>query len=426
MSSKPTQMLIFKCALALIGVSLSLFIIVGGFSKTTSETAINDPAPVEEELPYTDPDTSRDHEGDTFSIVAYDSNTGQIGGAGCSCVNFTGGIDFLSDLITDGTTNSDNIVGAIHTQAAYLASNQNNARTRMLAGDTPQQIVTWLDANDCCASNANTRQYGVVGVDNPGTGPAGYTGSSNGNYANHLGGTSGGFSYSIQGNILDTSNGQDLLDDMEAAFNNASGSLGDKIMAAMQAAKRVGGDNRCASRGNSGRTAFIKLLSPGSNTPTVWTTGNAVSDGIEPIDELQCLYDASNTPPTCSEVITSLPYTMDFEDYVWLKPEANCSPSSSTNSWIRSRFATPTSGTGPSGANEGILYMFVEADQGTNDSAIMESPCIDIPAAMNTYMTFDYHMSGANMGTLDLDVYNGSTWSNIWTQSGDQGASWPE
>ena len=36
-------------------------------------------------------DTSRDHEGDTFSIVAYDKTTGQVGGAGCSCVSISGG-----------------------------------------------------------------------------------------------------------------------------------------------------------------------------------------------------------------------------------------------------------------------------------------------------------------------------------------------
>ncbi len=137
-------------------------------------------------------DTSRNDEGDTFSIVAYDPNTGQIGGAGCSCVNFNGGIDFLSKLIRNG---SGDIVGGIHTQAAARDQNAHNARVRMLMGDTPAEIVAWLLTNDCTtiASNdpiyqscnndsttATDRQYGIVGLNDGDILAAGYTGSTNG------------------------------------------------------------------------------------------------------------------------------------------------------------------------------------------------------------------------------------------------------
>jgi hypothetical protein len=70
---------------------------------------------------------------DTFSIVAVDSVTGEVGSAGASCVdlilffpNYT--TDFLGDLIPGQ--------GAINTQASYNVTNQNNARSRMLAGTT--------------------------------------------------------------------------------------------------------------------------------------------------------------------------------------------------------------------------------------------------------------------------------------------------
>jgi uncharacterized Ntn-hydrolase superfamily protein len=391
------------------------------------DTVNLDKAELDNQSSITDPDTSRDAEGDTFSIVAYDKTTGQVGGAGCSCVSYSGGIDFLSDLITDGTTNPDNIVGAIHSQASYNATTQGWARDRMLAGDTPSQIINYIVTND---GGSASRQYGVVGVDVPGA--AGWTGSSNGNYANDQQVDNALYTFSVQGNILDTANGQDLLDDMETIFNNTDGTLGDKLMAALQAAKRVGGDNRCQGRGNSGRTAFVQVLSPGESSPgliyDVGDTTSAVADYIEPIDVLQCLYDAGENTPFCRRTVNSFPYTMDFETTTWEQETATCSVNSS---WIRSRFASPSSGTGPSGASQGTLYSFVEASdlggQGTAPrSAIIGSPCFEIPANHTAQMTFDYHMLGSNMGTLSVTASdnNGSSWTTLFSISGDQGSSW--
>tara|TARA_R110002072_G_scaffold14272_2_gene59344 strand:- start:38973 stop:42053 length:3081 start_codon:yes stop_codon:yes gene_type:complete len=375
----------------------------------------------------TNPDTSRDSEGDTFSIVAYDKTTGQVGGAACSCVSYSGGIDFLSDLITDGTNSPNNIVGAIHSQAAYNSSTQTFARNRMLAGDTPQQIINATVAAD---GSSASRQYGVVGVDVPGA--AGFSGTSNGDYKNDQQGDNALYTYSIQGNILDTSNGQDLLDDMEAIFNSTDGTLGDKLMAALQAAKRVGGDSRCQSRGNSGRTAFVQVLSPGETTPglayDVGDSVSAVADYIEPIDVLQCLYDAGENTPFCRQTVSTFPYSMDFEEKSWEQEQATCNVNSS---WIRSRFASPSTGTGPSGPNQGTLYTFVEASningQGTSPrDAFIGSPCFTIPSNSTASITFDYHMFGSDMGTLSLKASSngGSSWTTLWSETGNQGNSW--
>ena len=382
------------------------------------------------EIPETDEiepsqitDRSRDHEGDTFSIVAYDAVTGEIGGAGCSC--FSGTIDFLSDLIRDG---SGNLLGAIHSQAAYLATNQANARTRMLAGDSAQEIVDWLEANDCCSSTANSRQYGVVRVDG-GLETAGFTGSSNGNWAGDI----QGISYSIQGNILDTSTGgagrQDILNDMESAFLNSTGTLADKLMAALQGAKRVGGDNRCTNAGQSGRAAFVKVLRPSDPNDSSPYIDISVYPNVqfqEPIDVLQCAYDVALNTPNCRQTVSTFPYTMDFETQSW-EEEETCSI---RNSWIRSRFASPTANTGPSGPNEGAMYTFVESsDLGPdnfNNRAVIGSPCFNIPIGEEAIMTFDYHMDGNNMGTLSVTASDndGSSWTTLWSQSGDKGASW--
>jgi uncharacterized Ntn-hydrolase superfamily protein len=219
---------------------------------------------------------------DTFSIVALDSITGEVGSAGASCVDLfgTGYSDhFLGDLIPG--------VGAINTQAYYLGGNQTNARTRMNAGDTPQEIIDWLVANDI-QGNPDIRQYGVVGFVNGSPQSAAHTGVSTNDFKGHKVGPN----YSIQGNIL---LGQEVLDSMEARFNAATGDLACKLMGAMQGANMVGADTRCASNGTSSLFAFVKVSLPTDpyNAPSflvsVRTHNNA---GIEPIDTLQTLFDA--------------------------------------------------------------------------------------------------------------------------------------
>src|SRR5688500_7631459 len=81
----------------------------------------------------------------TFSIVAVDSVTGEIGSAGATCGDSivwpgTPGAKIISEIIPGK--------GAIHTQSYYLAANQTNAHNRMMAGDSPKQIIAWLVAND--------------------------------------------------------------------------------------------------------------------------------------------------------------------------------------------------------------------------------------------------------------------------------------
>ena len=215
---------------------------------------------------------------DTFSIVAVDSITGEVGSAGASCVDmFTTGIptnDFLAQLIPN--------VGAINTQAWYIATNQINATNRMNMGDTPNEIINWLILNDI-QSKPELRQYGIVAMVNGSPQAAAYTGTSTDNYKNHIIGDN----YAIQGNIL---LGQEVLDSMEASFLNKSGDLTCKLMAALQGANMVGADTRCSSNGTSSLFAFIKVAQPtdmfGSPSFNISVRTNNNSN-IEPIDSLQ-------------------------------------------------------------------------------------------------------------------------------------------
>lgn len=219
---------------------------------------------------------------DTFSIVAVDSVTGEVGSAGASCVDlFQAGLPedhFLGKLIPG--------IGAINTQAHYLTTNQNNATNRMNLGETPDEIIQWLVANDA-QGQPQVRQYGVVALINGSPEAAAHTGSSTDDYKNHIVGPN----YAIQGNIL---LGQAVLDSMEARFLSEDGDLACKLMAALQGAKMVGADTRCASNGTSSLFAFVKVAKPSdtfgspSFVASVRTANNA---GIEPIDSLQTKFD---------------------------------------------------------------------------------------------------------------------------------------
>ena len=222
---------------------------------------------------------------DTFSIVAIDSITGEVGSAGASCVDmFTIGIptnDFLGQLIPD--------VGAINTQAYYIPANQTNATNRMNMGDTPSQIIDWLVVNDV-QSTPEVRQYGIIAMVNGSPQAAAYTGISTEDYKNHILGAN----YSIQGNIL---LGQEVLDSMEARFMNESGDLTCKLMAALQGANMPGADTRCSVNGTSSLFAFIKVAQPtdvfGSPSLNVSVRTHANSN-IEPIDSLQIMLDLAH------------------------------------------------------------------------------------------------------------------------------------
>ena len=86
----------------------------------------------------------------TFSIVAVDKNTGEVGSAGGSCIP---GSIIISDMHPG--------IGVIHTQSYWLAANQNYASTLMDQGFSPDQIIALLEENDV-QSNPTIRQYGIV------------------------------------------------------------------------------------------------------------------------------------------------------------------------------------------------------------------------------------------------------------------------
>lgn len=218
---------------------------------------------------------------DTFSILAFDSVTREVGGAGASCVdlNQTPYHDhFIIELFSD--------TGAVATQAQYFPFSQAAARTRMRAGDSPAQMMAWLSAN---VSNPQFKQWGAVKF---GETSAAFTGTACTDYKNHIVGPN----YTIHGNIL---LGQEILDSMESRFLRQEGDLACKLMAAMQGAKKPGADSRCMGNNSSTLFAFLKVSLPADTfgKPSFLVSmRSAYGDSIEPIDSLQKLFSLAHVP----------------------------------------------------------------------------------------------------------------------------------
>lgn len=134
----------------------------------------------------------------------------------------------------------------------------------------------------------------------------------------------------------------------------------------------------------------------------------------------------STNPPTgCTGAISAFPYNEGFESGfgTWTQSATD------DFNWTRKSGATPSSNTGPSSASEGSQYIFMESSSPNYSTkrAVLESPCYDLSGVSQGTFSFKYHMYGtAAMGNLKVAVStnNGTSWTTLWTQSGNQGNAW--
>jgi len=224
---------------------------------------------------------SQSHAQDTFSIVAVDSATGEVGSAGASCLDdniITGGVSIIKDVVPG--------VGAINTQASYNATNQTEASIKLSQGWSATDIINWLVNND--AQNDSTRrQYGIARFDTSGgISTAAFTGSNCFDEKHHIVGPY----YTIQGNIL---LGKYVLDSMEQRFLNSSGPLAGRLMQALQGANIPGADSRCLNEGVSSQSAYLTVASPNdpAGSPYLDLVVSQTAYGVEPIDSLNQLFE---------------------------------------------------------------------------------------------------------------------------------------
>ncbi|MCB0806447.1 MAG: hypothetical protein KDC05_11665, partial [Bacteroidales bacterium] len=116
-------------------------------------------------------------------------------------------------------------------------------------------------------------------------------------------------------------------------------------------------------------------------------------------------------------IVNAFPYCESFEDDwgSWVNAGDD------DFDWTRNSGSTPTGGTGPNKADDGIYYVFVECDYHVPSKTTALECNFDFTGISDPTLSFAYLMFGNETGTLQLDVFDGTSWSNaIWSVSGEQ------
>jgi uncharacterized Ntn-hydrolase superfamily protein len=224
----------------------------------------------------------------TYSIMGTDTRTRQVGGAGTSCV---GGLDVH---VLYGSAPGFGVVAA---QASLdpQRRGRNEAVAELMDGIAPDQIIQTITSTQF-DTGAQSRQYGIVDLQ---ARAAGFTGSSTQSFADDRQGTSGTYTYSVQGNILTSAA---VLDQAAAAFTSQGCDLADKLMLALEAGAQNGeGDSRCTTRyGTPSDSAFIEVDLEQGSAGSYLLISNAGTAPDNPIELLRAEYDAWRQSHPCA------------------------------------------------------------------------------------------------------------------------------
>jgi uncharacterized Ntn-hydrolase superfamily protein len=197
----------------------------------------------------------------TFSIVAYDPQTGDLGVAVASRVFAVG----------NHVPWAEAGVGAVATQAAMNGGYGPRGLELLRQGLTAQQVIDRLLAEDPFERKEG-RQVAVV--DAKGN-IAVYTGPAANEWKGHI----KGLHYSVQGNILA---GPHVAEAMAKAFENTQGELAEKLFAALKAGDDAGGDRR----GRQSASVLVVRKGGGSSLNNDRLCYINVDDNPDPLLEL--------------------------------------------------------------------------------------------------------------------------------------------
>ena len=194
----------------------------------------------------------------TWSVVAVDERTGEVGVAVASCVGFE--VTAVPVLVPG--------VGAAASQAAISEFSGTRLVKALLGGATAEEAINVVVSIDDAPDD---RQFGVVVL---GDGGAGWTGADNLDLAVDRRSSDG--AAAVQGNIL-VADG--VVDAAIAAFDASAGPLPDRLLAALVAGADEGGDARCGDQ--TATSAALIVAQPGDQTYAFTDTGIL---GVDPTD----------------------------------------------------------------------------------------------------------------------------------------------
>ena len=171
------------------------------------------------------------HAAPTWSIVCVNIETGEVCVASATCLANTDLERYLPVLrVGHGAAAAQSSIdaGAVNRMLIW---------TRLASSASPRQIIQTLGFLD---DNHESRQYGIVNMSHE---PMTFTGHFAGHARHGVSGQVGSIKYAIQGNVL-TGDGVVMM--AEIAFRETVGDLSQRVMAAMEAARIMGGDGRCS------------------------------------------------------------------------------------------------------------------------------------------------------------------------------------
>jgi len=218
----------------------------------------------------------------TYSIVGTDPQSGEIGGAGTSCV---GPMDVYA--IYGGAPG----YGVVHAQAWLNDEGRLRAVELLAQGVSPEDILAEI-TDETFDASASIRQYGIADLQGR---AAAFTGEDNSDYAGDAQGTVGAFTYSAQGNILTS---EAVITQAVAGFEGEGCDLAERLMMALEAGGENGeGDSRCANQGIPADSAFIHVdLQDGTELLHLSVTDTSPDN---PLVELRALFDAWRVDNPC-------------------------------------------------------------------------------------------------------------------------------
>jgi uncharacterized Ntn-hydrolase superfamily protein len=220
----------------------------------------------------------------TWSVIAVDAKTGQVIIASATCVRQAGFPKREPNPARDLMDVQAVIVPGIGV-AACQAGVDNTRRNQMLVynelkkGTPPADIIELLKKDP----DFERRQFGIVAIPNGGTinarnNRAGFNGANNSRSSLYFGGQVGEIYYQVQGNTL---LGDQVMHLAALAFTRATGTMADRVMAAMEAADVNGGDHRCNCGNNpldfvpcDNKTAHVAYIAIADKADTPGITHN--------------------------------------------------------------------------------------------------------------------------------------------------------
>jgi uncharacterized Ntn-hydrolase superfamily protein len=207
----------------------------------------------------------------TFSILGYDPETGEVGGAVQSRVFSVG----------NGVLWAEANVGVVATQAVVDVSYGPQGLELLRGGMAPQQVVETILAND---PNPQPERWSIEGRQFSVMNAQGEVATHTGPEASEWAGHRVGRHVSAQGNILA---GEEVVDAMVEAFDATEGHLSFRLLAALEAGQAAGGDRRGMQS-----AAMIIVQEDGG----VWLNNDVVlrlqvDDSEAPIAELRRLVE---------------------------------------------------------------------------------------------------------------------------------------